>query len=160
MDALVFEAVIYRQGILRAIDVPQEFAERVDDWDFPPVIATVGGVERSTTLVRRADGGLRLFLHDQLRKAAGADTGDTVQVDLRLDDSPLLPIPDDMMRVAEGVDGGLEVVELLPPGLRRQMLEFVGEAKRAQTRRKRLERVRELIEERAAARREAPSTSE
>jgi len=157
---MTFEALIYRQGILRVVDVPEEFGEQVADWDFPPVVATVEGVERATTLVRRADGGLRLFLHDQLRKAAGADTGDTVQVDLRLDESPLLPIPDDAMRVAESVDGGLEVVELLPPGLRRQMLVFLEEAKRPETRRKRLVRVRELLEERAASRRDAESTSE
>lgn len=152
MARAAFEAVIYRQGILRAVDVPREFAAQVSDWDFPPVIATVGGVERATTLVRRSDGGLRLFLHDQLRKAAAVDTGDAVQVDLRIDDSPLLPIPDDMMQVAESVDGGLEAIELLPPGLRRQMLVFLEEAKRPDTRRKRLVRLRELLEERASGR--------
>jgi len=152
---VAFEAVIYRQGILRAVDVPQEFAQQVLDWNFPPVIATLGGVERATTLVRRADGGLRLFLHDQLRKAAGVDTGDTAQVDLRLDDSPLLPIPDDMMEVAESVDGGFEALELLPPGLRRQMLVFVEDAKSPETRLKRLARVRELLEDRASSRRDA-----
>jgi len=156
---LTFEAVIHRQGILRVVDVPEEFALRVSDWDFPPVIATVGGIERATTLVRRSDGGLRLFLHDKLRKAAGVDTGAVVRVSLRLDDAPPLPIPDDMMRVAESVEGGLEAVELLPPGLRRQMLVFLDEAKRPETRRKRLARVRELLEERAAGR-DAASTSE
>ncbi len=134
--------------------MPQGFSEQVSEWEFPPVVATVGGVERATTLVRRSDGGLRLFLHDKLRKAAGADTGDVVQVDLRIDDSPLLPIPDDVMRVAESVDGGLEAVELLPPGLRRQLLVFLEEAKRPETRRKRLARVRELLDERAARHRQ------
>ena len=152
MGRLVFEAVIRRQGILRVVDVPDEFAEQVVDWDFPPVIARVGSVERVTTLVRRVDGGLRLFLHDQLRRAAGVDTGDAVQVDLRIDDSPLLPIPDDMMFMAARVEGGLEVVELLPPGLRRQMLVFLEEAKSPETRRKRLSRVRELLQKRAAGR--------
>ena len=94
MGRLVFEAVIRRQGILRVVDVPDEFAEQVVDWDFPPAIARVGGVE-----------------------------------------------------------GGLEVVELLPPGLRRQMLVFLEEAKSPQTRRKRLSRVRELLEKRTAGRR-------
>ena len=68
MSRLVFEARIYRQGILRVVDVPQDFAEQLADWDFPPVIAELGGVERATTLVRRADGGLRLFLHAVTRR--------------------------------------------------------------------------------------------
>ncbi len=149
MPRLVFDAVIYRQGILRAVDVPVDFAEQAAGWEFPPVIATIADVARATTLVRRADGGLRLFLHDQLRKAGGVDAGDTVRIDLRIDDAPLLPLPDDMMQVAASVDAGLEVVELLPPGLRRQMLVFLEDAKRPETRRKRLARVRELLEERA-----------
>jgi hypothetical protein len=148
--ALTFEAVIYRRGILRAVDVPAEFAAQVAEWAFPPVVVGAGGVERQTTLVPRAEGGLRLFLHDHLRKAAGVDTGEAITVALRLDDAPLLPIPDDMMLVASGIEGGLETVEVLPPGLRRQMLDFLAGAKQPETRRKRLLRVAELLEARAA----------
>ena len=59
-------------------------------------------------------------------------------------------MPDDVLAAAAEIECGLEVVELLPPGLRRQMLEFVGTAKSVETRRKRVARVIELIEERSA----------
>ncbi|NKB88610.1 MAG: DUF1905 domain-containing protein [Acidobacteria bacterium] len=145
-----FTAVIYRQGILRAVDVPEGIATEFADWEYPPVTVRAGGAERSTTLTPRREGGLRLFLHDELRKAVGVDTGDSIEVEIDLDESPLRPMPDEVMAAAIAMGGGLETVELLPPGLRRQMLDFVGSAKSEGTRRKRIARVIELIEERAA----------
>jgi hypothetical protein len=150
VTACDFEAVIYRSGILRAVDVPDRFADEVRDWDYPPVVVTVAGVERATTLVPRAGGGLRLYLHTQLRKAAGADTGEVVRVALRLDEAPLLPVPDDLVAAVARVDRGPEALDLLPPGLRRQILTFVAEARSDAARRKRVAKMTELIARRAA----------
>ena len=77
-----FKARVCRPGILRCVDVPQKVATVLDDWQYPPVVATVGERERATTLMRRGDGGFRPFLHDGLRRAAGGDAGDMVHVEL------------------------------------------------------------------------------
>ena len=145
-----FEAHIYRQGILRCVDVPSAVSTELDDWQYPPVVATVGGEQRATTLMRRRDGGFRLFLHDELRKAASVDTGDRVSVVLTFDEAPADVVSGDIIEAAERIDGGIEAIELLPPGLRREMLRFVGDAKSDAVRSKRVARVVELIGERAA----------
>ncbi len=145
-----FEAHIYRQGILRCVDVPSAVSAALDDWQYPPVVATVGGEQRATTLMRRREGGFRLFLHDELRKAANVDTGDRVDVVLTFDEAPTDVVPDDIIEAAERLDGGVEALELLPPGLRREMLRFVGGAKNDSVRAKRVARVVEMIGERAA----------
>ncbi len=144
-----FEARVYRQGILRCVDVPQQLAAALDDWQYPPVVATVGGRERATTLMRRSGGGFRLFLHDELRRAAGVDAGDMVRVELVVDDAPIDVLPDDIVEAVERLERGVEALELLPPGLRREMLRFVGDAQSVTMRTKRVARVVELIGERA-----------
>ncbi len=147
--AWAFEGRIYRQGILRGVDVPRRVAGALDDWRYPQVVVSVGGRDRATTLMRRGGGGFRLFLHDELRSAAGVGEGDRVLVELRVDDAPVDVLPDDILEAAEHVEGGLVAVELLPPGLRREMMRFVGGAKSASVRAQRVARVVELIGERA-----------
>lgn len=95
--AWVFEAHVYRQGILRCVDVPPQVAAALDDWQYPAVVATVSGRRRATTLRRRREGGFRLFLHDELRKAAGVDAGDQVCVELVVDDAPTDIVPEDVI---------------------------------------------------------------
>lgn len=149
-DGHVFRAEIYRQGILRCVDVPAELAARYAEWWHPAVVAEVGGRERATTLMRRADGGLRLFLHDELRRAGNVDTGDLVAIRIRPDESPVTLIPDEVHDAVAHVDGGAEALALLPPGLRREMLRFIDGAQSEATRMKRIARVTELIAQRAA----------
>ncbi len=149
-DRHVFSATIYRQGILRCVDVPPEVASAFAEWHYPPVVVVVGGKSRVTMLMPSPDGGLRLFLHDELRKAAQADTGDQVSIELRPDTDPELPMPEEIVAAAERIERGVEALWLLPPGLRREMLRFVLGAKSPETRSRRVARITELLTERAA----------
>lgn len=147
---LRFETRICRQGILRVVDLPDAVAREFEGWTNPPVVVTLGGRSRATMLVPAGDGGFRLFLHDELRRAAGVDTGDTVEIEVRLDPNPEWPMPDDVVEAAAGIDRGLEALELLPPGLRREIIRFVESAKSPETRAKYLARAVELLVQRAA----------
>ena len=75
-------------------------------------VVEVGGVRRHTTMVPDGEGGLRLFLHDQLRRAASADEGERVAVRVTLDEAPVEPWPDDLWAVAAAIDGGAQALEL------------------------------------------------
>lgn len=144
-----FRARIYRVGILRCVDLPDGIAAAFSDWDHAPVRVRVGRGEARTRLVPGGEHGTRCFLDGALRKAAGVDTGDEVEVEITLDESAdREPFPDDLMAIAEEFDGGVDVLFTLPPGLRGQILKFLAAARTDATRRKRLARCRELIRER------------
>jgi hypothetical protein len=146
-----FSATIYRVGILRCVDLPAGVAATFAEWDNAPVRVRVGRGEARTRLVPRGEGGLRCFLDGALRKAAGVDSGDRVDVEITLDESAdREPFPDDLMAVAEQLEGGIETLLTLPPGLRGQILKFLDGARSDATRRKRLARCRELLIERIA----------
>ena len=146
-----FEAEIYLVGILRCVDVPNEVGASLAGWRHPPVRVEIAGCVAHTHLVPRGAGELRLYVGRAQRFAAGVDTGDRVEIQVQLDPSAgAVPYPDDLLDVGESIDGGLEVLETLPPGLRRQVLDFLAGAKSPATRLERLRRVAELIRERVA----------
>ena len=144
-----FRARIYRVGILRCVDLPEAVSLAFGDWDHAPVRVRVGRGEAHTRLVPRCDGGHRVFLDGRLRKAAGVDTDDEIELVVALDESvDREPFPDDLMATAESIDGGVDALLTLPPGLRGQILRFLAGARSEPTRRKRLTRCAELLAER------------
>jgi uncharacterized protein YdeI (YjbR/CyaY-like superfamily) len=79
----------------------------------------------------------RLYLNTAIRKAAGVDTGDTVALKLELDSEPReSAMPPELAEHREAL-------ELLPPGERREILQWMGAAKGKQTR---VTRVRKVLE--------------
>lgn len=144
-----FQGRIYQVGILRCVDLPRAVGDRFAAWRNAPVEVAVGAHAARTRLVSRGDGLFRVFLDTRLRKGACVDTGDTVKVTLRLDTAvDREPFPDDLLEVAAAIDGGMEALMTLPPGLRRQVLKFLGEAKSASARAKRRQRIHELLKKR------------
>ncbi len=146
-----FRARIYRVGILRCVDVPHEVGAAFADWQHPPVRLRLGAVEARTHMAPAGEGTFRVYLDGALRKKAGVDAGDEVELSIALD--PALqaePFPEDLLDLADGLAGGMIVLETLPPGLKRQVLSFLDGAKSAPVRRKRLGRIEELLRERAS----------
>ena len=87
--------------MMRHVDVPQEISDALASAyaaaipkrrenqkpKYIPVVAMVNGRSARSTLVPAGAGRYRLQLITALRKAAEADTGDAVAVELRLDRS-------------------------------------------------------------------------
>jgi hypothetical protein len=144
-----FQARIYRVGILRCVDLPTTVSRAFADWKNAPVRVRIGTAEGRTRLVSRGGGETRVFLDGTLRRAAGVDTDDDVELELEFDESAdREPFPDDLVEKAEMIEGGIDTLFTLPPGLRGQILKFLGSARSDDARRKRLSRCVELIEER------------
>jgi hypothetical protein len=121
------------------LDVPELFgAKRA------PVRGTVNGAPfRSRVAVY--GGRYLLGLNRELREAAGVGgPGDTVTVELELDDEPrTVEVPDDL-RAA--LDDELRVLfESLSYTHRREYVRWIEEAKREETRRRRVVRAVELL---------------
>jgi hypothetical protein len=96
-----FMARIYRIWMMRHVDVPDEIARdllkqiaransagkraKAAKPKYIPVVAVVGGKSTRTTLVPAGGGHYRMQINTAQRKAAGADAGDAVSVELRID---------------------------------------------------------------------------
>jgi hypothetical protein len=170
-----FLATIYKIWMMRHVDVPDEIARSLakqlkgggrlgaDRKTAKPkkntrpkyitVVAIVNGKTSRTTLIPAGGGRYRLQLNTALRKAAQADVGDVVSVELRIDRaSRALPLPADLVAGLKRHPKAWKAFQALPPGHRRQFIQWFDSAKSAAARQRRLERALDHLLERALLR--------
>ena len=116
-----------------------------------PVVATVNGRNSRTTLVPAGDGRYRMQINTALRKAAHADVGDVVSIELRLDrESRELPVPADLRAaLKENIRKPARPSKRSRSGHRRQFIKWFDSAKAPETRIRRLARAMDVLLERA-----------
>jgi hypothetical protein len=163
--ALRFQGTIYKIWMLRYVDVPEEIGRALERASGKekhiPVVATVGAAvggaqakapvrSARTTLVPAGAGRYRLQFNATLRKAAGADIGDLVGVELRVDrGSRAVPVPEELTAALKTAPKARRAFESIGPGTRRQLLLWFGGAKSPAVRQKRLARLMDILTERA-----------
>lgn len=164
-----FLATIYKIWMLRFVDVPKdvglalqkEFAStgsaarkvKGERGKYIPVVAIVNGRNTRTTLTPAGAGHYRLQFNATLRKAARADVGDVVGVELKIDhESRELPVPPELAADLKRRPLLQREFDRLPPGLRMQFLRMLLKAKAPATREKYTKRVLEILLERALLR--------
>jgi len=115
-----------------------------------PVVAVVNRCRVRATLVPAGAGRYRMQINTPLRKAAGADMGDIVSVELRLDRaSRALPVPADLRAGLKDHPKVWKAFQALTPGHRRHVIQWFDSAKSAAARGRRLDRVIDHLLERA-----------
>jgi Bacteriocin-protection, YdeI or OmpD-Associated/Domain of unknown function (DUF1905) len=115
-----------------------------------PVVAIVNGKLTRTTLVPAGGGHFRMQINTALRKAAGADVGDLVGVELRLDRaSRALPVPPDLEAGLKQHPKAWKAFQALATGHRRHFIQWFDSAKSAEARSRRLDRAIDALLERA-----------
>ncbi|HEV2206866.1 MAG TPA: YdeI/OmpD-associated family protein [Candidatus Acidoferrales bacterium] len=160
-----FQAIIYRIWMMRHVNVPNEIARRLQkqllaqrsaaqsskpDAKYIPVLAVVNGARARTTLVPAGAGRFRMQINTALRKAAGADVGELVGVELRLDlESRELPVPSDLRVGLRQHPKAWKAFEALAPGHRRHFIAWFDSAKSEAARGRRLARAIDVLLERA-----------
>jgi hypothetical protein len=159
-----FLATIYRIWMMRHVDVPEDVssklakqagkarlnAARGKKVKYIPVVATVDGVSARTTLVPAGAGRYRLQINTAQRKAAHADTGDVIHVELTVDTaSRTLPVPADLQAALKKHPKAAKAFDGFAPGMRRQFIMWFDSAKSPAARLKRLERAMDILLERA-----------
>jgi Bacteriocin-protection, YdeI or OmpD-Associated/Domain of unknown function (DUF1905) len=123
------------------LDVPAIFGRAR-----PPVRVTVGGhTYRSTIAVY--GGRYFLPLNRQNREAAGVAAGERITVELEADtEERTVDVPDELRKALDGDDEARTVFESLSYSHRKEYADWIVEAKREETRRRRvaetLERLR------------------
>jgi hypothetical protein len=170
-----FFGTIYRIWMMRHVNVPaevsralaKEFASasasrksrksaksaKLAKPKYIPVVATVNGRNSRTTLVPAGDGRYRMQINTALRKAAHADVGDVVSIELRLDrESRELPVPADLRAALKEHPKARKAFDQLASGHRRQFIKWFDSAKAPETRLRRLGRAIDALLERAILR--------
>ena len=131
-----------------ALDVPAVVSDAFGLRGHVPVVGTVDGVELIATLVPVGGGRHRLFLNSAIRRAVGKGAGDQVEIRIRLDRSDRTPDTPPDLREALAEDGASAAWEALAPSRRKELLVWLADAKRDQTRAARIGRiVRTAVEE-------------
>jgi Bacteriocin-protection, YdeI or OmpD-Associated/Domain of unknown function (DUF1905) len=162
-----FQATIYRIWMMRHIDVPAGVARELQEElvagrhvsrrkqapKYIPVVAVVNGRHARTTLVPAGGGRFRMQINTALRKAARADAGDLVGLELRLDgESRELPVPPDLRAGLKRHPKAWKAFEALAPGHRRHITHWFDSAKSQAAPSRRLAKIIDVLLERALLR--------
>jgi Bacteriocin-protection, YdeI or OmpD-Associated/Domain of unknown function (DUF1905) len=164
--SLRFQATIYRIWMLRHVDVPDEIAHELQkqmrsggpsgkggkqtNAKYIPVVMMVNGKVARTTLVPAGGGRFRMQINTALRKAARADVGDLVGVELRIDrESRELAVPADLRAGLKQHPKAWKAFQALAPGHRRHFIRWYDSAKSMEARSRRLNRAIDALLERA-----------
>ncbi len=104
----------------------------------PPVLVTIRGhVWRTTPGVY--DGVGHIVVNRSVKAATGVDAGESVEVAMELDTAPrTVTVPEDLAEALAGDEAAREAFERLSFTHRREYVEWIEEAKRPETRSRRV----------------------
>lgn len=118
--------------------IPREVVERLGQRKRPPVRVTIGGHTYRSTVAVYGDE-FFLPLNAQNRTRAGVAAGDEVDVDVELDTEPReVAVPADLTSALEGDAQARRHFDGLSYSHRREYVTWIEDAKRAETRRRRI----------------------
>jgi hypothetical protein len=126
------------------IEVPHD-VPAVFGWERAPVRGTVNGAPLRSTIAKYGDSHF-LPVNREVREDAGAAAGETVEVELELDTKPrTVRVPKDLASALD--DKARAAFDRMSYTHRKEYVEWIEEAKRDETRRRRIAKAVELISE-------------
>ena len=137
-----------RGGGGHLVDVPPEVVKALGGKGRIPVTATFDGVPYRGSIVRMG-GGAVLGVQKAIMAEAGVSAGDSITVVVRNDEAPReVEVPQDLADALARSDPARAAFEGLSFSHRREYVRSITEAKRADTRARRVERtIRALLEQ-------------
>jgi Bacteriocin-protection, YdeI or OmpD-Associated/Domain of unknown function (DUF1905) len=155
----VFPAKIQKIWIMRCVDIPGDVSTAIrkaaeGDPQHVPVHGWIEGLAFKSTLVPRGGGSYRLHVHSRIWRKLRIDAGAAVEVTLLIDTEPREAVlPPDLAAALAGTPRALATFHALTVALRRQVIQYVDNAKQSRTREKRLRLIVQRMQERAAKQR-------
>jgi Bacteriocin-protection, YdeI or OmpD-Associated/Domain of unknown function (DUF1905) len=153
-SALTFSAPIQVVGINPFVLVEAEqVAALRETWRRPlPVLVRINGGPETpwrTNMMPIGDGSFFLYLHGEMRKAAGVDVGDVATVELRFDDTyrggPTHESPEWFERALEASPSARANWDGLSPSRRKEMLRYFAGLKTERAKERNLERALRVL---------------
>jgi hypothetical protein len=129
------------------VDVPFD-VERVFGKKRAPIVATIDGEPYRGTLVRMGGDGHILLVLKVIREKIGKTIGDLVDVTIEEDAAPrVVVVPADLSAALDGDEKAASFFRALSYTHQREYVTWIEEAKRDETRRKRIERTVAMLRE-------------
>jgi hypothetical protein len=148
-----FSAVIYKEGMLYAVEIPKVISANLDIKGHLPVRGLADNIPFKGVCVPRRGNRFIIFLNTDTRRKINKTEGDFVEMQIEYDpDSRDLPVPEDVEIILSENQEILEEFMNLTPLLKREITQFITEAKKEETRLKRINILRERMRERIAKR--------
>jgi hypothetical protein len=149
MTSVNFRAVVEStRGGGHVVEVGPDVADELGAKHRTRVRGTLDDAEYRSNLVSMG-GRLVLGVHKATLKAAGRDTGDTVRVTMAIDAEPLPndEVPELLARALKKNARARRAWDSMPPSHRRRYVGFITEAKRDETRERRVDdSIQQMIE--------------
>lgn len=136
-----FEAEVQGEGGGTWVDVPVDLKQTYGKGNLVPIVATFNGtVPYQGILAMMGGTHPMLLIRSDVRAQLGVSVGDRVQVRIELDSEPReVSLPDDVAALVEANPEAAAGWEALSPGNRREYARWIEEAKRPETRQRRVE---------------------
>ncbi len=136
-----FEAVVQGAGSGTWVEVPFDLKQTYGKGNLVPIVATFNGTVRyQGSLAKMGGPAPMLLLRNDVRDQLQVQAGDVVQVRLELDTAPrVVSLPDDVQALVDADPVAAATWETLAPSHRREYARWVDEAKRPETRQRRVE---------------------
>jgi hypothetical protein len=146
MGSIRFTATLVKRGPGVAVLLDEEQVAAVGEGAKRfPVRATVNGYSWDTTVVRMRDEFL-LGLSKEVRARAGVDAGDSADVELELDRAErVVPVPTALAEALAGDAPAAAAFERLAYTHRKEFARWIDEAKRDDTRSRRVAEALEML---------------
>jgi hypothetical protein len=146
-----FTARIEKHWIMRCVIAPAAVVRALGGGQRIPVVARYAGEVVTTTLMPAGRGRGRLTVLADILRRAQLDVGDRLEVELTPSSDPRDPAaPADLQRALHFRPAAQAAFTRGPASVRRWMVQYLEEARRPETRQKRLELLLERLAERAA----------
>ena len=133
-----FSTTMFQMGNNTGIEVPAEIVAALDAGKRPPVVVKVNGYEYRST-VAPMGGKYLLPFSAERRKESGIEGGDAIDVELTLDTSPrTVEVPDDLRTALNVTPTAAKAWDKLSYTHRKKHVRSVLDAKKAETRTRRI----------------------
>lgn len=136
-----FEAEMQGEGGGTWVDVPVDLKQTFGKGNLVPINAMFNGrVPYQGILAMMGGPQPMLLVRSDVREALGAQVGDRLQVRIELDTAPrVVNLPDDAAALVEANPDAAATWEKMSPGHRRDYARWIEDAKRPETRQRRVE---------------------
>jgi hypothetical protein len=133
-------------GAWASLEVPKDVSAKLPTRSIVPIAGTIQGFPFRTSLMPDGKGGHSMMVNREMRHGAGVGPGDEVTIVFQVDTTGREPdVPEDLRGAIEASPKAAAMWEKITPRARGEWVEHVTDAKKPQTRARRIERVVERL---------------
>ncbi len=146
MARIKFSATVVRRGRFLYLDLPEAATRKLGSTGRVPVAGLVNGYPFDSSVFPNGEGGHYLMLNKEMRKGASLEAGDKASVTLKIDpQAGRLEAPPDLARALATDEKAQAAFEDLSHMHKKEYLDWIAEAKRPETRARRIDRAVSLL---------------